>query len=154
MSFENETPPEDSGNQDSGQEIIPPEKQQKFAADGSILPSTAFTLGNIMDILEDGQFSDDVAEDVCDLVAALNDMSRDAPGRKHKGKLVVEVDLEMEDGAIKIQAKHKVKKPERPRPKSVFWSDEQNRLTRFPPGQRQMFGVRRATGSGSGVRNV
>lgn len=128
------------------------------AVDGLPVPSVARNAGEFMNQIEDGQFSADMHQELMELAAMMNDQSSMFPGKKIKGKLTVVVDMEKEDQMFKVGAKFTVKKPEMPRPKSVFWTDQRNQFSRFPPNQHQMFGVRPAvrTGGGKvgGVRTV
>lgn len=110
------------------------------AADGSPIPTAAFTGGQFIDQLEAGQFSQDLHRALGDLAADMTDMH--AIGQKTKGKITITIDLTKEDDAFRIASKFDVKAPKMPRPKTIMWSDEHNRFTRFPPGQNQLFGDR------------
>ncbi len=122
------------------------------ALDGNLIPSCALTGGSIIDMLEDGQFSQDMFAKVTEIAACMNDLGN-ASGQKMKGQLVITLDFVKEDNAFRIASKMKAKMPEPPRPRSIMWTDEHNRLTRFPPNQMQMFGLKSVGGAGP-VRNV
>ena len=127
------------------------------AVDGLPVPSVARNAGDFLNQIEDGQLSADLHEELRDLAALMNDQSRAFPGKKIKGKVTLVIDLEKEDQMFKMAANFKIKAPEVPRPKSVFWTDERNQFSRFPPNQQQMFGVRTvkaAGGKAGGVRTV
>lgn len=121
--------------------------QRERAADGQIVPQTALTGGAFIDLLEDGQFSQDIHAHLQELAAALTDISQ-ATGNKAKGKVTLTIDLSKDGEAFTLQGKIAVKMPELPRPKSIMWTDERNQFCRFPPNQVQMFGV------GRPLRNV
>lgn len=118
-----------------------------YALDGRAIPAVSLTTGQFLDVLEDGNFSADLYKEITDLAALLNDLG-DRSGMKAKGQIQITLDLTREDGAFRIASKFKIKKPEEPRPRSIVWTDEHNRFSRFPPNQGQFFGVRRAEGSG------
>lgn len=121
------------------------------AADGRSLRPAASTFGQFIGLLEDGQFDADVATDLKDMAAELQDHA--ATQGSAKGKLTVEIDFKVEKGMFTIAAKYKVKMPEQSRGKSVAWTTEDNRFTPHKPNQGQLFGVRDVS-SGAGLRNV
>lgn len=122
-------------------EILPP------AADGRALRPAASTFGQFIGFLEDGQFDADVAVDLKELAAQLQDIA--ATQGTAKGKLTVEIDFKVNNGMFVIAAKHKMKLPEAPRAQSVAWTTEDNRFTPHKPNQGQLFGVRDVTRSAS-----
>lgn len=126
-------------------EILPP------AADGRPLRAAASTFGQFVAFLEDGQFDADVATDLKEMAASLQDIA--ATQGAAKGKLTVEVDFKVENGMFIIAAKHKIKLPDEVRPKSVAWTTEDNRFTPHKPNQGQLFGVRDVTPR-SGLRDA
>jgi hypothetical protein len=120
-----------------------------IAANGDRLPQIAATAGNFIDMLEDGQFSADINNQLQEMAAAMEDIAQ-FNGGKSKGKLVITIDLTKEDSVFKIASAFKATKPELPRPKSVLWTTDRNEFSRFPPGQNQLFGLRPATKAGQG----
>lgn len=126
-------------------EILPP------AADGRALRPAASTFGQFIGFLEDGQFDADVALDLKNMAADLQDLA--ATQGAAKGKLTVEIDFKVENGMFIIAAKHKIKTPDPVRAKSVAWTTEDNRFTPHKPNQGQLFGVRDVS-SGSRVRDI
>ena len=126
-------------------EILPP------AADGRPLRPAASTFGQFIGFLEDGQFDADVALDMKEMAANLQDIA--AQQGSAKGKLTVEIDFKVENGMFLIAAKHKIKLPDPNRAKSVAWTTEDNRFTPHKPNQGQLFGVRDVTPRG-GLRDA
>ncbi len=118
-------------------EVLPP------AADGRPLRPAASTFGQFVAFLEDGQFDADVATDLKDMAAEMQDIA--ATQGSAKAKLTVEIDFKVENGMFIIAAKHKVKMPDPNRPKSVAWTTDDNRFTAHKPNQGQLFGVRDVT---------
>lgn len=128
-------------------EVVGQKGMEGYALDGRAIPAVSLTSGQFLDVLEEGNFSADLYKEITDLAAIMNDINERA-GTKVKGKIQITLDLTKEDGAFRVAAKFKVQKPEEPRPRSIVWTDEHNRFSRFPPNQGQFFGVRRADGSG------
>jgi hypothetical protein len=126
-------------------EVLPP------AADGRTLRPAASTFGQFIGFLEDGQFDTDVALDLKNMAAELQDIA--ASQGAAKGKLTVEIDFKVENGMFIIAAKHKIKLPDATRPRSVAWTTDDNRFTPHKPNQGQLFGVRDVS-SGSGLRSA
>lgn len=126
-------------------EVLPP------AADGRPIRPAASTFGQFIGFLEDGQFDADVAQDLKDMAAELQDLA--AAQGSAKGKLTVVVDFKVENGMFIIAANHKVKLPDQHRPKSVAWTTDDNRFTPHKPNQGQLFGVRDVT-SRAGLRDA
>lgn len=118
-------------------EILPP------AADGRALRPAASTFGQFIALLEDGQFDADVAQDLKEMAAELQDIA--GTQGSAKGKLTVDIDFKVENGMFVIAAKHKIKLPDPTRPRSVAWTTEDNRFTPHKPNQGQLFGVRDVT---------
>lgn len=145
----------DTFDPDTG-EVLPPEGADNgpggYALDGRPIPSAATTGGDIINILEGGQFGEDFHEAMRDLFAVLNDVAKETNG-KAKGGVTIKLDFVKEGQALKVASKFTVKKPEMPRAPSIVWTDQHNNLTMFPPNQMQMFGMRSVGGSG-GLRRA
>jgi hypothetical protein len=149
------------GGDDGMQEVLPPSTPiidngtGIIAADGRSLPSTAMTAGQAIDMLEDGQFSEDLHRDITNLTAAIQDQAKLLNGAgKVKGSISIKIDLVHEDGMFKVSAESKVVAPKTPRQRTPMWTDSHNRLTRFPPNQHQLFGIPKAGDRPTGpVRN-
>lgn len=134
-------------------EISTADPMTRRAADGNLVPAAALTGGQFLDALEEGQFSGDLHVALKDLAAEMQDIGN-STGQKTKGKVTITIDLTREDNAFRIAADMKVTKPKLPRPRSIMWTDEHNRFTRFPPNQGQFFGVRSVGGTAEGPRNA
>lgn len=136
-------------------EVLEAEKGNEpggYALDGRPIPAAAITGGDIINMLEEGQFGGDVHAAIADLLATLNDVSKETGG-KAKGSVTIKLDFSKEDNALRIGSNFTVKKPDMPRPKSIMWTDERHNLTMFPPQQMQMFGMR-SIGGGGGLRRA
>lgn len=119
----------------------------ELAADGGLVPYAAGTAGEIINMIEDGQFSADIVAAVAELVSTMTDMAS-ATGNKQKGKLAITIDFATEGGPFTAKAAFKITAPKEVRRPTLLFTDERNRLTRTQPKQRQFFGVRQVGGSG------
>lgn len=115
--------------------------QVERAANGQILAPPSRSAGTFLDLLEDGDLSEEV-------YAALQEIGRqcravsNSTNDKSKGSVTIKLDLEFEGEAFKIKGDIKTKLPDLPRRKSIMWMDSSDDFTRFPPNQAQMFGAR------------
>jgi hypothetical protein len=116
------------------------EEPIRQAATGETLPAPTATAGAFIDMVEDGEFSRELHEQLKELARETRAIAERIG--KAKGKLKVEFDLEYQDGQFKIDAKYEVKPPKLPRQRSVAWLDHDDNFVRFPPNQHQMFGPR------------
>ncbi len=118
-----------------------PDKQVERAANGQILAPPSRSAGTFLDLLEDGDLSEEI-------YAALQEIGRqcravsNSTNDKSKGTVTIKLDLEYEGEAFKIKGDIKTKMPDLPRRKSIMWMDHSDDFTRFPPNQAQMFGAR------------
>lgn len=124
------------------------------AADGRSLP-TAFTFGQFLQLLEDGEFHGELSDALQEINAKLSQHVL-AYGGKPKGKLTITVDFTLDKGVFEITGDYTVKLPKAPRGKTVAWSTAENRFTPQNPKQMQLFGVRDVTPAAEAapVRNV
>ena len=143
----------DNGQAPLSGEVTQAEPTVRRAVDGNLVPAAALTGGQFIDQLEDGNFSADLHVTLKDLAAKMHEIGTQT-GQKTKGTVTIKIDLLREDNMFRISSDLKVKEPELPRPRSVMWTDEHNRFTRFPPNQGQFFGVRSVDGTGGGPRSV
>ena len=136
----------------TGEVLTDNTRTESRAADGGIIPAAAYTAGDAINQLEDGAFQADMHRALADLIGQLNEVA-DATQAKATGTLTMKLKITKEDNALKIAADFDTKAPKMPRPRSIMWTDDQNNLTRFPPNQMQMFGLRQVGGSG-GLRRA
>lgn len=122
------------------------------AADGGTVPHAANTLGEFVNMIEDGQFGADVNQKLADLAALMSDLAQ-ATGNKQTGKVTLELTFTTEGGPFQLAAKFKVKEPEEKRRRTLLFTDERNHFTRTQPRQRQLFGIREVDESGP-IRNA
>lgn len=128
----------------SPQEVFPPQLGNGgYAQDGNLIPGIAVTSGQFLDLIDDGQFSQDAYAKIRDCAKTMINLSR-MTNAKQKGKVTITIDLEAEDETFKMTPNIVVKKPEPPKRRSVMWADESGQFTRFPPNQTQLFGLRQA----------
>jgi len=135
-------------------EVLEPKGNEPggYALDGRPIPAAAATGGDIINMLEEGQFSQDLHRAFADLIAQLNDVSEATSG-KAKGSVAIKIDIVKEDNALRIASNFKITAPPLPRARSIMWTDQQNNLTMFPPNQMQMFGMKSIGGNG-GLRRA
>lgn len=131
--------------------MIDPENPPRAADGGRVMPA-ASTLGEFVNILEDGQFSADVYEDLKQLAADMHATALQSGG-KAKGELTIKLKFTMEGAVFYIAPTHLVKAEEPKRPRTPMWTTEDNRFTPNRPHQGQLFGMRDVSGS-TGVRDV
>ncbi len=122
------------------------------AADGGVVPYAATSAGDIINMIEDGQFSAEIVHAVGELVATMTDMAA-ATGNKQKGSLTLKLDFATEGGPFTVKSGFKVTPPKEIRRPTLLFTDEHNRLSRTQPKQRQFFGVRQVGTTGP-VRRV
>ncbi len=129
----------------SPQEVFPPQLAAGggYAQDGAVIPGLAVTSGQFLDLIDDGQFSQDAYAKIRDCAKTMINLSR-MTNAKQKGKVTITIDLEAEDETFKMTPNIVVKKPEPPKRRSVMWADENGQFTRFPPNQTQLFGLRQS----------
>lgn len=124
------------------QEVFPPQLGNGgYAQDGNMIPGIAVTSGQFLDLIDDGQFSQDAYAKIRDCAKTMINLSR-MTNAKQKGKVTITIDLEAEDETFKMTPSIVVKKPEPPKRRSVMWTDANGQFTRFPPNQTQLFGLR------------
>lgn len=127
------------------------------AADGGRVIGVANNGGDFLNMIEDGQFSQDLHSELADLAAKMSDLAL-ATGKKQKGKVTITIDLQTESIAggsvFMAQGKYLVKAPEEKRKLTVLFTDEDNHFTRTQPRQGQFFGVRTIDSAPGSVREV
>lgn len=123
------------------------------AADGFPVPAAARSAGSFLDLIEDGRFSAEAYSEIKELGEYL--MHRATVTEKpSKGKVTLTVEMEADGDSFKMVPKITVKKPEAQRQRSTAWQDDRGNFTRFPPNQRQMYGLRDVEDAPRPVRTV
>jgi hypothetical protein len=131
-------------------EVLP---HTERAADGFMVPAASASAGSFLDMVEDGRFSAEAYAEIKDLGEYL--MHRATVTEKPaKGKVTITMTMEADGDSFKLVPSIAVKKPEAPRPRSTAWQDDRGNFTRFPPNQRQMFGLRDVEDAPRPVRTV
>jgi hypothetical protein len=112
------------------------------AADGGVIPGPSHGAGSFLDMLEDGQLSYEVHEQLKELASNIAAVAN-TTGAKTKGELTLTLKIEKQgrEDALHISGAVKVKSPDLPRRRSIVWQDDGGSFTRFPPNQTQMFGT-------------
>jgi hypothetical protein len=122
------------------------------AADGGRIPPATNSAGNLIDLLEDGVLGYELYEAMKALGVHIEHVA-EASGGKAKGSITLKIELLKEDGVFKVSSDFSTKEPKMPRQKSILWTTEKGDFTRFPPNQRQMFGLTTVRGSGP-INNI
>lgn len=127
-------------------EIIEPNRN----ADGSPAPYAASTLGEIVNMLERGQFSHEAVQAFQALASGMREVA-DATQKRCKGTLTIKLNLTTEGEAFFVEADYAVKAPKLPRPRTLAWQQGDGRITPSQPKQQLLFGV---AGTEHGDRKV
>lgn len=114
----------------------------ELAADNLPMPRPAVTIADTIKLLEDGQFDADASLLLKELVQKMEAHAFTNRGVS-KGKMSIELDLTMANGAITVVPSIKRKIPEPKHMGTVLFAHEDGRLSRNPPGQGALFGERR-----------
>lgn len=110
----------------------------------------ARSFATFLAILEEGQFHDDLSEELRNLNADMNNAFRDTGGTI-KGEMSIKLKFTLKDGLFLIIPDFSVKKPKKPRRQSVAWSTPGNNFSANNPKQMNMFDrPRDVTGFGRG----
>ncbi|MGL5735476.1 MAG: hypothetical protein ACRCYS_11470 [Beijerinckiaceae bacterium] len=138
--------PEEDYDPETG-EII-----ESRTADGGRLPPPAATVADTIRLLADGQFDADISHELRELVRK---MEAHAFSNKAiaKGKLTITLDITLANGAHVVTPSYKVTAPVQKQPGTLLFAFEDGRLSRNPPGQGALFGIRTVDGPRE-VRNV
>lgn len=95
------------------------------------------SFASLIATLEDGDLSNDLSDQVREIVAALNDAVANQGG-KPKGTLVLKLDFVLDSGVIETKADVKVTKPKQNRRKTVMYATPGNHLSRKNPKQQEL----------------
>jgi hypothetical protein len=132
---------EDRADPETGEVRDTPQPQRQ-AIGGGVIPAPARRAGDLVNMLEDGQLSYEMQEQLAEVARQVREMSLQT-GAKVKGEVTLKLSLVCDNGeAIQIQGTTKAKLPELPRRKSILWQDEDGSFITHPPRQAPMFGVR------------
>lgn len=113
-----------------------------LAADGGRRIPAANTLGEFLRMLEDGQFDADVAFDLKELAADMENLAIAGGNRKLDAELTIKVKISRtDDGLYFFAASHAIKRPKEVRPRSVGWLTDDHRFTPNKPHQGNLFGT-------------
>lgn len=99
-------------------------------------------LNTLVGMIDRGHLIRDGNDKLADVLSTLTAMSAEAPKRKVKGKVTLEVDIEVVNGVATISATVKAKKPEPERGASLFWTTADGALTTEHPQQLDMLKLR------------
>ena len=138
----------DTVDQETG-EII-----ETKAADGGQRYPAAHSLADFIRMQEDGQFDADVAFDLNELAADLEQLAQDTGQGKVKAQLNIKIDIIREPAGLYVfAAQHTIKRPSEKRKQSVGWVTEDNKFTPNKPRQGNLFGSVRDVTPRREVRN-
>ena len=127
---------------------------EQRAADGGQRYPAAHSLADFIRMQEDGQFDADVAFDLNELAAELEQLAQDTGQGKLKAKLTITVDIIRDPAGFYVfAAKHAIKRPDEKRKQSVGWVTEDNKFTPNKPRQGHLFGTVRDVTPRREVRN-
>ncbi len=113
----------------------------EHAADSLPMPRKAMTVADTMRLLEDGQFDLDASVTLRELIQRLEAHAFTNRGVS-KGKFTIELDISLANGAHVVVPSIKVKAPEPKRLGTILFAHEDGGLSRNPPGQGALFGIR------------
>lgn len=113
----------------------------ELAADNRPVPRKAVTISQTLGLLEDGQFDADASALLRELIGKMEAHAFTNRGVS-KGKISIELDLTLANGAFTVVPSIKRKIPEPKHLGTVMFAHEDGSLSRNPPGQGALFGVR------------
>jgi hypothetical protein len=123
------------------------------AVDGGQRYPAAHSLADFVRMLEDGQFDADVAADLNDLAAKMEDLAQLGEG-KIKAQLVMKIGISREPaGHYIFTTDYAIKEPAEKRKQSVGWVTAENRFSPNRPHQGNLFGAVRDVTPRREVRN-
>ncbi len=124
------------------------------AADGGQRYPAAHSLADFIRMQEDGQFDADVAFDLNELAAELEQLAEDTGQGKLKATLNIKVEIVRDPAGFYVfAASHTIKRPTEKRKQSVGWVTEDNKFTPNKPRQGNLFGTVRDVTPRREVRN-
>ncbi len=96
------------------------------------------SFAGFLEQVEDGQLHHDLTEAYREIVREMSDQA-EMVGGKATGKITVALDLKCEGGVVECKGEIKLKRPEKPRGRSIFWTTQDDYLTRQNPRQGKLF---------------
>lgn len=118
------------------------------AADGTARYPAVTTMTDLIQMLRDGQFNLDVAEDIQKFSEAMEERGCETE-RKVKGKITLTIDVEREtDGIYFFTPDLTFKLPKVPHGRTIGWVTGDNRFTPNKPHQGNLFGTMRDVSAG------
>ena len=118
------------------------------AADGTARYPAVTTMTDLINMLRDGQFNLDVAEDIQKFSEGMEEIGCETE-RKVKGKITLTIDVEREtDGIYFFTPDVTFKLPKVPYGRTIGWVTGDNRFTPNKPHQGNLFGTMRDVSAG------
>ncbi len=93
---------------------------------------------SFLQTLEDGQFHNELSNELRDLNAEMNNHAINY-GLAAKAKITITIDIVLKNGVFDIMADKKITPPKAPRQRSILWSTPGNNFTPQNPKQQDMF---------------
>lgn len=124
------------------------------AADGGQRYPSVVTLTDLIFMLRDGNFNQEVAEDIAEFSGKLENIGCELE-RKVKGQITLKIDVERDsDGVYFLTPQLTTKLPTVKHGRTIAWVTTDNRLTPNKPNQGNLFGTVRDVSSRRDVRSV
>lgn len=124
------------------------------AADGGQRYPSVVTLTDLIFMLRDGNFNQEVAEDIAEFSGKLESIGCELE-RKVKGQITLKIDVERDsDGVYFLTPQLTTKLPTVKHGRTIAWVTTDNRLTPNKPNQGNLFGTVRDVSSRRDVRSV
>lgn len=98
----------------------------------------------IIGALEGGELAQELSSQITDALAKLKEQAGNRPKVKAKGKVVLTLDIEVEQGAATITGNIEAKVPKPARGSSFFWVLDDGALSTEHPQQMNFFAGPRA----------
>ena len=104
----------------------------------AVAENQALSFSTFVAAHEEGNLHHELSNDVREIIATLNNFVREHGGNP-KASLTLSFDFKLEGGVIEVVAAKKMKLPEEPRARQIYWTTADNRLTARNPKQTDMF---------------
>lgn len=124
------------------------------AADGTQRYPSVVTLTDLILMLRDGRFNQEVADDIAEFSEKLETIGCELE-RKVKGQITLKIDVERDhDGVYFLTPQLTTKTPTVKHGRTIAWVTADNRLTPNKPHQGNLFGTIRDVSADRTVRTV